>query len=98
MRVPDGGCFCLFASPLVGLIYVSVLEGHSRRGAPLPFVLFSTSKVPVRNMQVPIEEGTESGKKSAIKKSSFLDPCPPFFYFLIILLKLKELICEIFSF
>lgn len=80
MRVPDGGCFCLFASPLVGLIYVSVLEGHSRRGAPLPFVLFSTSKVPVRNMQVPIEEGTESGKKSAMKKRLFFTSMPHFLF------------------
>lgn len=54
MRVPDGGCFCLFAFPIGRFdLCVSVLEGHSRRGAPLPFVLFSsTSKVPVRNMQV----------------------------------------------
>lgn len=51
MRVRDGGCFCLFAFP-IGRLDLCFCFGRSfAAGCPTPiFFLFSTSKVPVRNM------------------------------------------------
>lgn len=102
-----GVVFVFSLSPLVGLIYVSVLEGHSRRGAPLPFFFFFfyvKSACPQHDASVIKLYHADRGrngkwKKSATSKGSFSLFTPIYlFYFLIILLKLKALICEIFFF